>query len=45
MIKKVFISHSNTKAIAFLEEIDRKKAEMRKKIEKRLIERKRKTKS
>jgi len=40
MIKKVVISNSNSKALAFLEEINRKKEEIRKKIEKRLISRK-----
>jgi hypothetical protein len=40
MIKKIVISNSNSKAAAFLEEIGRKKEEMRKKVEKRLNERK-----
>ncbi len=40
MIKKVVISNSNTKAMAFLEEVNRKKEEIRKKVEKRLNERK-----
>lgn len=33
MIKKVVISASNSKAIAFFDELNRKKEELRKKIE------------
>jgi hypothetical protein len=39
MIKKLVISHSNTKVLALLEEIEQKKAGMRKKVEKRIMER------
>lgn len=40
MVKKVVISSSNAKAIAFLEEMNRKKDEMRKKLAKKMEERK-----
>jgi hypothetical protein len=45
MIKKIVISPSNKKALIFLEELNRKKEAMRKKIEKRLNERKSTSKS
>jgi len=41
MLKKIVISNNNSKALAFLDEIERKKEEMRKKVEKRLNERRR----
>jgi hypothetical protein len=39
MLKKIVISNNNSKILAFLNEIERKKEEMRKKAEKRLNER------
>lgn len=45
MLKKIVISNNNSKALAFLNEIERKKEEMRKKIEKRLNERRNAPKS
>lgn len=38
MINKIVISPSNTKTVAFLEELSRKKAEIKKKLEMRLLE-------
>lgn len=40
MIKKVVIAPSNAKAIAFLDELTRKKEEMRKKLKERALIRK-----
>ena len=39
MLKKIVISNNNSKVLAFLNEVERKKEEMRKKAEKRLNER------
>jgi len=38
MINKIVISSSNTKTVAFLEELSRKKAAIKKKLEMRLLE-------
>ena len=38
MINKIVISPSNTKTVAFLEELSKKKAEIKKKLEMRLLE-------
>lgn len=38
MINKIVISPTNTKTVAFLEELSRKKAEIKKKLEMRLLE-------
>lgn len=40
MLKKIVISNDSSKVLAFLHEIERKKEEMRKKVEKKLNERK-----
>lgn len=45
MLKRIVISNNNEKVIAFLDDIERKKEEMRKKVEKRLKERKQPKKS
>jgi hypothetical protein len=45
MLKKIVISNRNSKVLAFLNEIERKKEEMRKKVEKRLNERRQAKKS
>ena len=45
MLKKIVISNNNSKVLAFLNEVERKKEEMRKKAEKRLNERRQAKKS
>ncbi len=45
MLKKIVISNNNSKVLAFLNEVERKKDEMRKKAEKRLNERRQAKKS